>query len=250
MENFIIWNELIHLSMSLLTLTLLEIILGIDNLVFIAILSSRLPKHEQDRAQKFGLTLAWVTRLLLLGFAVFLTELKSTLFSLYGWDCSARDLFMLLGGVFLVMKATHEIHIEMDSAEIKEHKPDSTTASKFTATIIQIGLIDIVFSLDSILTAVGLTQDYWVMATAISIAIVLMIIASKPLSTFINQNPTVKMLALSFLILIGTILMADGFHAHIARGYIYVSVAFATFVESLNIIRRNRRLKARKTSAV
>lgn len=244
MENFIIGNSAIHVFMSLVTLTVLEIVLGIDNLVFIAVLSQRLPEEQQVKAQRVGLTFAWVTRVLLLACAVYLTRLTQPVFIGFGFSLSIRDLFLLLGGIFLIIKAIEEIHTELDEADTStenSHNPRS-----FIQTILQIAVLDIVFSLDSILTAVGLTDEFWVMAAAITIAILMMIVASKTLSDFIKTHPTVKMLAFSFLILIGTVLIADGLGEHIPRGYIYMSVAFATFVEALNVLNQKKHtLKAR-----
>lgn len=231
---------MIDIIFSLFTLTLLEIILGIDNLVFIAILSSRLPAHQQKLARRLGLTLALVTRLILLAFAIKIVGLVKPLFTLFSISVSARDLFFLFGGIFLLVKGTQEIHHEIEGAQ---KKSNLKTKANFFTTIFQIGLFDVIFSLDSILTAVGLTRQFWIMATAIAIAIATMMLASEPLSQFIHKYPTVKMLALSFLLLIGTALIADAFHFDIPRGYIYFSVCFSLFVESLNII------LARKKSA-
>ena len=224
--------------LSLMTLTLLEIILGVDNLVFLAIISQRLPKGQQQSARRLGLTLAWITRLLLLASAVWLTHLTSPLFSFWEFAFSGRDLFMLLGGLFLIIKATQEIHLELE-AEIQQ--PQSKTLKQhFFFVICQIALLDIIFSLDSVLTAIGLTQRYWVMAIAITIAIITMIFTSEVLSAFIERHPTVKMLALSFLLLIGTVLIADGFSFYIPRAYIYTTMGFSLFVEFLNITKRHR----------
>jgi predicted tellurium resistance membrane protein TerC len=231
--------ELIDVCLSLITLTILEIVLGIDNLVFLAIITQRLPKHQQSYARKLGLTLAWVTRLMLLASAIWLTKLTSPLFTLFSNDISWRDIFLIGGGVFLLVKATQEIHGEM------EPSPESTSrsgkAANFSWIITQIALLDIIFSLDSVLTAIGLTNNFFIMATAISIAILTMLFASEPLSRFVENHPTVKMLALSFLILIGMVLIADGLDNHIPRGYIYFAMGFSLFVELLNIVSRKRR---------
>lgn len=225
--------------LGLVTLTILEVILGIDNLVFIAIISQRLPVQQQKTARKLGLTFAWVTRLLLLASAVWITKLTTPLIYISGLDFSGRDIFLFLGGVFLLYKATQEIHGEL---EPEHDKPESkkTVRGQFVMIVAQIAILDIIFSLDSVLTAIGLTQQFWLMATAITIAILAMIYASEPLSKFIERNPTIKMLALSFLILIGMVLVADSFHTHIPRGYIYFAMGFSIFVETLNIVKRKR----------
>ena len=191
----------LDIVLSLITLTILEIILGIDNLVFLAILSQKLPKHQQKRARQIGLTLAWVTRLMLLASAVWIVQLTTPLFTFFGTDFSGRDLFLIAGGLFLLAKATQEIHGELDPVDNK--KSSIAKVSSFSMVVLQIAVLDIIFSLDSVLTAIGLTTRFWLMATAITIAIVTMLFASEPLSRFIERFPTVKMLALSFLILIG-----------------------------------------------
>lgn len=223
---------------SLVTLTILEIVLGIDNLIFLAILSQKLPKDQRKRARQIGLTLAWLTRLLLLASAVWITKLTTPLFTLFEIGFSWRDIFLIGGGVFLLTKATQEIHAELEPTSEREI---STVRSTFGIVITQIVLLDIVFSLDSVLTAIGLTQLFWLMATAITLAIIAMLIASEPLSRFVERHPTVKMLALSFLILIGMVLVADGFGSHIPRGYIYFAMGFSLFIEFLNLLRRKRR---------
>lgn len=227
--------------LSLFTLTLLEIILGVDNLVFISILSSRLPVAQQKKARRYGLILALVTRLLLLGGVVWIIGLQKPILYIGKWAFSGRDLFMLAGGAFLVFKGTVEIHAELETAH-SDKIPRKVAG--FTATIIQIGVFDIIFSLDSVLTAVGLTQHYFIMATAITIAILVMLVASEPLSRLVNNHPTIKMLALSFLLLIGVVLMADGLHFHIPRGYIYFAVCYSLLIEVLNnLIRRKKEHK-------
>ena len=222
---------------SLLTLTFLEVILGIDNLVFISITSQRLPLAQQKAARRLGLTVAWVTRLILLACAVWIAGLTTPLFNIFDFALSGRDLLLLCGGVFLIYKATQEIHQEL---EPETHQNVPLKTSKFSLVIIQIGILDIIFSLDSVITAIGMTQQYWIMSLAITIAIILMIVASEPISRFINQHPTIRMLALSFLIFIGIVLVADGMHFHIPRGYIYFAVFFSITVEALNIIRHHR----------
>lgn len=231
----------IDITLSLITLTILEVILGIDNLVFLAIISQKLPKHQQRKARHIGLTLAWLTRILLLASAVWIVKLTAPLIHISSISLSGRDLFLIAGGLFLLAKSTQEIHIEMDPADDK--KSLSTKTAGFTFVVAQIAILDIIFSLDSVLTAIGLTQRFWLMTVAITIAIITMIFASEPLSRFIERHPTVKMLALSFLILIGMVLIADGFNYHLPRGYIYFAMGFSLFIESLNIVRRKRKSK-------
>ena len=224
---------------SLLALIILEIILGIDNLVFLSILTEKLPREKRKRARRLGLSFAWMSRLALLAFAIFLIKLTKPLFSIDGLSFSLRDIFLFAGGAFLIAKATQEIHGEVgnenDNYDVKDiYKPT------FTAVVAQVALMDIVFSLDSVLTAVGLTNRYWVIAVAISCAILVMIYASEIVSNFIEKHPSLKMLALSFLILIGTVLIADSFSFHIPRGYIYFAMGFSLSVESLNLIKRSK----------
>ncbi|OGT49005.1 MAG: hypothetical protein A3F17_06795 [Gammaproteobacteria bacterium RIFCSPHIGHO2_12_FULL_41_15] len=230
---------LTDILLSFSTLTILEMILGIDNLVFLAILSQKLPKHQQKRARQFGLTLAWVSRLLLLASAIWLSRLTTPLFHIFEMGISGRDLFLFAGGLFLLAKATQEIHSELD---INPHKKTiKVSARQFGWIIIQIALLDIIFSLDSVLTAIGLTQNFWVMASAITIAILAMLFASEPLSAFVEKHPSIRMLALSFLILIGMVLIADAFEFHIPRGYVYFAMGFSLMVECLNLIRVKKR---------
>lgn len=231
--------EILDILMSFITLTILEIVLGIDNLVFLAIVTQRLPRHQQKRARKLGLTLAWVTRLLLLASALWISRLTVPLFTLSSFEFTGRDIFLIAGGMFLLAKSTQEIHTEMEPEE-----QAANVLPKFSSmwlVVTQIAILDIIFSIDSVLTAIGLTQHFWLMAAAITIAIIAMICASEPLSHFVEKHPTVKMLALSFLILIGMVLIADGFHTHIPRGYVYFAMAFSLFVEVLNLVRKKRK---------
>jgi len=221
---------------SLLTLTVLEIVLGIDNLVFIAAVSNRLAPHQQKIARRVGLLLALGTRLLLLGFAVWLMKLQEPWFSLMGLTFSGRDLLLLGGGLFLLYKGTQEIHNEFEEHEL-------SCVRKFASlihTILQIGIFDIIFSLDSVLTAIGLTQDFLIMAIAITIAVAVMMFCSEWISQFIKKNPSIRMLAWSLLLLISLALIADGLHFHIPRGYIYFAVCFSLFVETLNILQKRK----------
>lgn len=233
--------EFADVILSFLTLTVLEIILGIDNLVFLAIITQRLPKSQQSYARKLGLTLAWVSRLILLASALWLTKLTTPVLTIVGNEISWRDIFLIVGGLFLLVKATQEIHGEMEPADAEGV---SLQAASFQWVLLQIMVLDIIFSLDSVLTAIGLTDQFMVMAAAISIAILTMIFASEPLSHFVEKHPTVKMLALSFLILIGMVLIADGFDHHIPRGYIYFAMGFSLFVEMMNLVVRKRRGRA------
>lgn len=229
---------LLHLGLSLLTLLFLEIIMSIDNLVFLSITTSKLPKNEQKSTQRFGLLLALVTRLLLLSIASWLAKLNTPLFNIYQTDISIRNLIFIFGGIFLIYKATHEIHQELSP---DSENPLTKVRKKKIMIILQIALLDIIFSFDSVITAVGMTNNFLIMATAIILSIALMIMASHAITQFIEKNPSIKMLAISFILMIGTLLVADGFHAEIPRGYIYFSITFSLFVETLNILVRKKR---------
>ena len=232
---------------SLLTLTTLEIVLGIDNIVFISILSNNLPKHQRPLARKVGLLGAMGTRILLLLSITWIIGLTSPLFSMYEQSVSWRDMILLGGGVFLLLKSTREIHDNVEGVhddDDKAKKPKS-----FFIVIVQIMLLDVIFSLDSVITAVGMVDEVSVMIAAITIAILIMMWAAEPISEFVTKHPTVKMLALSFLLLIGMALIADGLHFHIPRGYIYFSIAFAMGVETLNLLAAKRRSLKRQKNA-
>jgi predicted tellurium resistance membrane protein TerC len=217
---------------SLLTLTALEIVLGVDNLVFIAILAGRLPAERRDRARQIGLSLALITRLALLASIAWMIGLTRPLFDLFGHAVSWRDIVLVAGGLFLVYKGTAEIHQRLEGEGL--HEAVGRGKAGFGGVIVQIVLLDVVFSLDSVITAVGMASALWVMATAITVAVVIMLAASKPLADFVEQHPTVKMLALSFLLLIGMTLIADGTGFHVPKGYIYAAIGFAIAVEALN----------------
>ena len=224
---------------ALLTLTVLEIVLGIDNIVFISVLTGKLPKSQQPRARTIGLGLALVMRVLLLLTISWVIGLTQPLLTLMGFEFSGRDIILIGGGLFLLAKATTEIHGALEGTGA--HEPGvARTAASFGSTIVQIGLLDIVFSLDSVITAVGMADDIPVMIVAIVIAIGVMLVAAAPLSRFVEDHPTVKMLALSFLLLIGMSLVADGFDLHIPKGYIYFALGFSVFVEVLNLRLRRR----------
>ncbi|MDR3536801.1 MAG: TerC family protein [Acetobacteraceae bacterium] len=223
---------------SLLTLTTMEIVLGIDNLVFVAILAGRLPSARQASARRLGLFLALFTRLALLTAITWIMRLTQPLFGVAGFAFSWRDLILIGGGLFLVWKGTAEIHhrMEGEAADPAVEGPHAGLA----ATVAQIVALDLIFSLDSVITAVGMANDLSIMMAAVVIAVGLMLIASGPLSKFIGQHPTVKMLALSFLLLIGMTLVADGFGAHVPKGYVYAAMGFSALVESLNLVAARR----------
>lgn len=232
--------DLLDILLSLTALVILEVVLGIDNLVILSILTEKLPIEQRKKARRWGLTFAWVTRLILLASAVFMVHLVHPLFSIGQFTFSFRDLFLIGGGTFLIWKSTDEIHQDILKEPAVPLKNSSNKAVTFRKVIIQVALLDVIFSLDSVLTAVGVASHYWVMALAITVAIIIMIFASEPVSHFIEKNPTIKMLALSYLILIGMVLIADGFALHIPRGYIYFSMGFSLGVEALNLVKRSR----------
>lgn len=217
---------------SLVTLTVLEIVLGIDNVVFIAILAGKLPAGQQERARRVGLSLALITRILLLLAITWVMGLKAVVFSLLGHAFTGRDLILLLGGLFLIGKATHEIH---DKLEGEDGQVTQRVAPTFASVISQILVLDLVFSLDSVITAVGMVKQLGVMIAAVVIAVGFMLAFSRQISHYIDRHPTLKVLALSFLLLIGVVLVADGFGQHINKGYIYFAMAFSVFVEVINL---------------
>ncbi|MCE9610275.1 MAG: TerC family protein [Chthoniobacter sp.] len=225
---------------SLCTLTVLEIVLGIDNIIFISILSGKLPAEQQGRARSLGLMIALVTRILLLCSIFWLTKLTGELFSVFGHPVSGKDLVMLGGGLFLLWKSVHEIH---GSLEGEDHAAGGKAGATLASVIAQIVIIDIVFSLDSVITAVGLAQHIEVMIAAVVLAMGVMLAASGAISAFVHRHPTIKMLALSFLLLVGVVLVADGCGQHVEKGYIYFAMAFSFAVEMLNIKMRGRRAK-------
>jgi predicted tellurium resistance membrane protein TerC len=234
---------------SLLTLTLLEIVLGIDNIIFISILAGKLRQDQQKKARQLGLALAMITRILLLLSLNWIMTLTTPIFNIGGWlgisnqgwleklAISGRDLILLLGGLFLIYKSTTEIHEKLEG---DEHTTVAVKQYSFTGVIVQILLLDIVFSLDSVITAVGMADEIAVMIAAVMIAVIVMMLSSSAISNFVNRRPTVKMLALSFLLLIGVSLIAEGFDQHIPKGYIYFAMAFSVFVEILNLKLRNK----------
>ena len=235
------WITDTQLWISLVTLTLLEIVLGIDNLIFISILSGKLPPEQQAKARKVGLSLALITRILLLCSLAWLVSLDKPFWQarLFNWDLavSGKDLILLLGGLFLIGKSTKEIHEKLEGEDGSVTKHLTPT---FASVIIQILLIDIVFSLDSVITAVGMVKQIGVMITAVILAMIVMLLFVEQISRFVDRHPTIKMLALSFLILIGTMLVAEGFHQHVNKGYIYFAMAFSVGVEMLNVKLRGK----------
>ena len=229
---------------ALVTLVVMEVVLGIDNLIFIAILTNKLPADQQQRARFIGIGLALFLRLALLGTVAFIVQLTTPLFTVFGHGFSWRDLILIAGGLFLVWKATKEIHHNVDHDPGPDMFDKKTVSLGFASAIGQILLLDLVFSIDSIITAVGMTDHIPIMVVAVVIAVLVMLLAATPLSNFISRNPTVVMLALGFLLMIGMALMAEGFGAKIPKGYIYAAMAFSAFIELLNILARKARKKA------
>jgi len=227
---------------ALLTLTILEIVLGIDNIIFISILSGKLPKEKQKKARLLGLSLAMITRILLLFSISLIVKLTEPFFTVFEIGISGRDLILILGGLFLLAKSTMEIHSKLEGEE--EHHEVKAKVS-FMSVIIQILLLDIVFSLDSVITAIGMANELAVMIIAVIIAVIFMMFFSGSISDFVERHPTIKILALSFLLLIGFSLIIEGLHQHIPKGYIYFAMAFSVFVEMLNI-----RMKKKKNNPV
>ena len=219
------------LLMGLFTLIILELVLGIDNLIFIAILAEKLPQHQQKSARIIGLWLALILRILMLASLSWIASLTQPLFTIFNKHLSGRDLILLIGGLFLLFKATKEIHERIEGSR-KEEK--DKIKPKFWSIIIQITLVDIVFSLDSVITAIGMVDELWVMVTAVIISMLIMMVASAPLSGFINRHPTLIILCLGFLLMIGFILISEGLGYHIPKGYVYTAISFSLFIEFLN----------------
>lgn len=238
------WLSNPEIWISLITLTVLEIVLGIDNIVFISILTGKLPDHQQKKARQTGLALAMITRILLLLSISWVMKLKGSLFNIGGMigvtehelleklDISGRDLILIIGGLFLIYKSTAEIHEKLEG---DEHETKKTKVHSFSGIIVQILILDIVFSLDSVITAVGMADHVGVMIAAVIVAVMIMLVAAGKISDFVHKHPTVKMLALSFLLLIGVSLIAEGFENGIPKGYIYFAMAFSVLVEMLNL---------------
>ena len=228
---------------ALATLVVMEVVLGIDNLIFISILTNKLPEHQRSRARRLGIGLAVFMRLALLGTVAFIVQLTQPLFSLFGHGFSWRDLILIAGGLFLIWKATTEIHdnVAGDGGHGSETSNAGAGSLSVAAAIGQILVLDIVFSLDSIITAVGMTDDLPIMFAAVLVAVAVMLLAADPLARFIGNNPTIVMLALGFLLMIGATLLAEGMGVHVPKGYIYAAMAFSALIEGLNMMARRRR---------
>lgn len=240
------WLMSPELWVAFFTLTALEIVLGIDNIIMISILVTRMPKHMQARTRLFGLALAMVTRILLLLSITWIMRLTADLFEVFGQGISGRDLILFFGGLFLLWKSAQEIYLGMEGEEEASSEPKGK-GGNFWLTIIQIAIIDIVFSLDSVITAVGMVSNVPVMIAAIVVAVLVMMLASGAISHFIEQHPSLKMLALSFLLVVGTVLIADAFDVHVPKGYVYFAMAFSLAVEGVNIRMRTRAGKRNKS---
>jgi predicted tellurium resistance membrane protein TerC len=225
---------------ALLTLIAMEVVLGIDNLIFISILTNKLPEADRARARRIGIGLALVLRLVLLGTIAVIVQLTEPIFTLFDHGFSWRDLILIAGGLFLVWKATKEIHHNVDPEPSEDLFDTRAATLGFSAAIFQILLLDLVFSIDSIITAVGMTEHIPIMVVAVVVAVAVMLLAATPLANFIHANPTVVMLALGFLLMIGMTLIADGFGVHVPKGYIYAAMAFSALVEGLNMLARRR----------
>ena len=228
---------------ALITLVVMEVVLGIDNLIFISILTNKLPAEHQARARKLGISAALIMRLLLLATISIIVQLTTPVFTAFGHGFSWRDLILIAGGLFLVWKATKEIHHSVDPQDHKEDMVGRTVGLTLGGAIFQILLLDLVFSVDSIITAVGMTDEIAIMYIAVIAAVTVMLLAAEPLARFIGNNPSIVMLALGFLLMIGMTLIADGFGYHVPRGYIYAAMGFSAFVEGLNMLARRRRAK-------
>ncbi|MFI6324527.1 TerC family protein [Nonomuraea sp. NPDC050556] len=235
------WVSNPEIWIGFFTLVALEIVLGIDNIIFISILAGKLPPEQRDRARVLGLGAALISRLLLLLALAWVVKLTAPLFEVWGHEISGRDLILLLGGLFLLAKSVTEIGHSMELKEDEGGKNRKVTS--FTSVILQIMVLDVVFSLDSVITAVGMVDELGVMVAAVIVAVLVMLFASGPISRFVDAHPSIKMLALSFLVLIGVVLIAEGFGQHISKGYIYFAMAFSLVVELLNIRMRSRRTK-------
>ena len=232
LEGAFAWTSSAEGWIALATLTILEIVLGIDNIVFISILAGKLRVEERDRARRVGLSLAMFIRIALLLSITWVMGLTAPIFTALGQEISGRDLILLIGGLFLIAKSTHEIHDKLEGAE---GEASARVAASFASVIVQILLLDIVFSLDSVITAVGMAEHVSIMILAVIVAVGVMLVSAGPISTFVERHPTVKMLALSFLLLIGVSLIGEGLDQHIPKGYIYFAMGFSVFVEMINL---------------
>jgi len=239
-----------HAWASFITLSAMEVVLGIDNVVFISLMVSRMAPEQRLTARRVGLSLALVFRVIMLGGIAYVIHLTTPIFSVAGYDFSWRDLILIAGGLFLLVKGTREMHHDIEGGEEEEEgSTGARVVDSMGSAIVQIAVIDLVFSIDSIITAVGMAEHVEIMIAAVAVAILVMYFASEPVAAFIERHPTTKMLALSFLLLIGAALIADGFHFHIPRGYIYFAMAFAAGVEVVNVIAMRRRQRLRAAAA-
>jgi predicted tellurium resistance membrane protein TerC len=233
---------------ALVTLIVMEVVLGIDNLIFISILTNKLPPEHRERARRIGIGLALIMRLALLGTIAWIVQLTTPIFEAFGHGFSWKDLILIAGGLFLVWKATKEIHHSVDPVDHKEDMVSSAATTTFAAAIGQILLLDLVFSIDSIITAVGMTPHLPIMVVAVLVAVTVMLLAATPLANFIEKNPTIVMLALAFLMMIGTTLIAEGMGFHVPKGYVYAAMAFSALVEVLNMFSRRAKRKHTDTT--
>jgi len=238
-----------HAWASFITLSAMDVVLGIDNVVFISLMVSRMAPDQRLTARRVGLSLALVFRVIMLGGIAYIIHLTTPIFSIAGYDFSWRDLILIAGGLFLLVKGTREMHHDIEGGEEEEGSTGARVVDSMGSAIVQIAVIDLVFSIDSIITAVGMAEHVEIMIAAVAVAILVMYFASEPVAAFIERHPTTKMLALSFLLLIGAALIADGFHFHIPRGYIYFAMAFAAGVEVVNVIAMRRRQRLRAAAA-
>lgn len=235
---------------ALITLVTMEVVLGIDNLIFISILTNKLPSEHREKARRIGISLALIMRLGLLGTVAWIVQLTDPLFEAFGHGFSWKDLILIAGGLFLVWKATKEIHHNVDPDDHGEDFIASSATAGFTAAIGQILLLDLVFSVDSIITAVGMTPHLPIMIIAVIVAVTVMLVAATPLANFIEKNPTIVMLALAFLLMIGMTLIAEGMGVHVPKGYVYAAMAFSALVEALNMMARNARRRKKTGEAL
>ncbi|TCT39887.1 putative tellurium resistance membrane protein TerC [Martelella mediterranea] len=245
MSDLVILATMPEAWAALVTLIVMEVVLGIDNLVFISILTNKLPESQRQSARRIGLGLALILRLLLLATVAFIVQLTTPVFSAFGHGFSWKDIILIAGGLFLVWKATKEIHHNVDPDEQPGEMIGGAVKTGFAAAIAQILLLDLVFSIDSIITAVGMTEHLPIMVIAVVVAVTLMLVAAGPLARFIEANPTIVMLALAFLLMIGMTLIADGLGFHVPKGYVYAAMAFSGLVEFLNMLARRKRRKDR-----
>lgn len=249
MENLLILAQDPAVWIALLTLIVMEVVLGIDNLLFISILTNKLPEAQRDRARKIGIGLALILRLVLLSAVAWIVQLTTPIFELFGNGFSWKDIILIVGGLFLVWKATKEIHHTVDPEPTPDLFDSQAVTLTFSAAIGQILLLDMVFSIDSIITAVGMTPHVPVMVIAVVVAVTVMLIAANPLAKFIEVNPTIVMLALGFLLMIGMTLIAEGFGVHVPKGYVYAAMAFSGLIEGLNMLSRKSKRKKREALA-